>query len=312
MVGDAVLRMIADRLRGAIRSDDLLARLGGEEFGVLLDPAPVGDRGLRELAERIRVALTDRPIIAGGEMIDLSVSAGAARATQSRDTPEGLLDAAGRATQLAKRRGRDQLRLSNEVAEHDLLMEEADAIRIAETMNRSVAAHERVPLEHSSRVAELAVAIAHQLGLGAAAIRRCRLGGWLHDVGKIAIPERIVHKAGPLDPEEWSIMRSHASIGASFVEAVPGLVDVAPVVRHHHERFDGTGYPAGLVGVSIPLEARIVAVADTYRAMRENRVYRASIDVAGIEAKLDRVAGTQLDPVVVKALRIVIRTSGRG
>jgi HD-GYP domain-containing protein (c-di-GMP phosphodiesterase class II) len=132
------------------------------------------------------------------------------------------------------------------------------------------------------------------------------MAGFLHDVGKIAIPDEILNKPGPLTPGEWTVMRTHAQLGASVLERLPELRDVAAAVRHHHERMDGGGYPGGLRGEEIPIEARIVAAADTYQAIVSERVYAPARSRRAALAELDRVAGTQLDADVVQALRSVL------
>ena len=132
---------------------------------------------------------------------------------------------------------------------------------------------------------------------------RCRLGGLLHDVGKLAVPDRILAKRGPLDEDEWTIMRGHAEIGAQIISRVGGLDAAVEAVRHHHERYDGTGYPERLEGDGIPIEARIVAAADAYSAITSDRAYARGRDQEQALEELERSAGTHLDPVVAYAVR---------
>ena len=152
-----------------------------------------------------------------------------------------------------------------------------------------------------SRSPTLAMRTAEQLGLRPPVVLRCRLGGWLHDVGKVAIPDAILSKPGPLDDDERRSC-SHPEIGAEIIQRVAGLKEAARAVRHHHERWDGAGYPDGLAGEAIPIEARIVAAADAYSAMTSDRAYRRALERAEALAELDRLAGTHLDPLVVPAL----------
>jgi HD-GYP domain-containing protein (c-di-GMP phosphodiesterase class II) len=144
-----------------------------------------------------------------------------------------------------------------------------------------------------------------------AIVLRCELGGWLHDVGKAAIPERILNKPGPLDDEEWAVMQTHPVIGEGIVRNVDALRDAAAAVRHHHERFDGTGYPDRLAGAMIPIEARILAAVDAYAAMTAERPYSAALTPAAAAAELQRVVRTQLDPRVVLALLAVLGLTTR-
>lgn len=306
--GDAVLRGVSRNLEAAVRASDRVARWGGDEFAILLDSPPAGDDDLRDFCERLRVAASGSAVELPG--VTLAVSAGSARVGPGRATVDALMGAAERALQSAKRLGRDRLRLESDLADHHELIEEPDVIRIAETMSRSAAVREGVPAEHPEEVAELAAAIASRLGLSPTQILRCRLAGWLHDIGKVAVPDRILLKAEALDESEWSIMRSHAAIGADMVSHIPGLAGIAPAIRHHHERVDGGGYPDGLAGVDIPIEARVVAVADAYSAMREQRVYRARRSTGAAIAELRLVAGVHVDAHVVDALEAVLARRG--
>jgi putative nucleotidyltransferase with HDIG domain len=153
---------------------------------------------------------------------------------------------------------------------------------------------------HSQTVGELARATAHELGLPYERVERIRVAGVLHDLGKLAIPDAILHKPGRLDDAEWREMHRHPETGARIL-AHAGLQDIAGWVHAHHERVDGRGYPRGLTGAQIPLEAKILAVADAYEAMIADRPYRAGLEPAIAQAELRDCAGTQFDPAVVDA-----------
>ena len=157
--------------------------------------------------------------------------------------------------------------------------------------------------EHTRRVAELAVAIGDELGLAPGRLRELALGGLLHDMGKLAVPDAILHKQGKLDADEWREIRRHPEIGAHILEHA-GLHDIAAWVHAHHERVDGGGYPDGLAGDEIPLEARILAVADAYEAMIADRPYRRGMPAEDARAELERCAGTQFDAGVVDAFLV--------
>ena len=159
---------------------------------------------------------------------------------------------------------------------------------------------------HTTAVATLAVAIAAELGIGGTALRHVELGALLHDVGKLAVPDRILKKPSRLTQIEWTAMQRHAASGERLLTRILELPDVLAVVRSHHERFDGAGYPDGLCGEQIPLAARIVAVADAFQAMVEPRTYRPPRTPAESFAELIRTAGTQFDPACVDALRRVL------
>ena len=147
-----------------------------------------------------------------------------------------------------------------------------------------------------------------QLGIGDEGRRELEYAALLHDIGKIKIPKTILHKPGPLDDREWAIMRTHAELGAEMLRGVGGMLsEIAPVVRHHHERWDGDGYPAGLAGEAIPLHSRIVACCDTFSAITTERPYRPARSIGEAIDEIARVSGSQLDPSVVAAMTLVLQ-----
>jgi putative nucleotidyltransferase with HDIG domain len=162
--------------------------------------------------------------------------------------------------------------------------------------------------EHCKSVVKLAVEISHQLDFDAEQLRDLEFGALLHDVGKVAIPKEIINKPGKLNDEEWAIMVTHTTEGQKILEQVGGfMTDVGLIVRSHHERWDGRGYPDGLAGDRIPLAARIVACCDSWNAMRTDRAYRAALPHEVAVAELVRNSGKQFDPKVVEAFLRVIK-----
>jgi putative nucleotidyltransferase with HDIG domain len=160
---------------------------------------------------------------------------------------------------------------------------------------------------HSERVAELGQRIAVELGLDADQVAAVGEASLLHDIGKIGVPEPTLQKPGPLTSEEWQAMRRHPLVGAQIVAPFEFFARSAPLIRHHHERWDGSGYPDGLAGATIPLGARIVAVADVFDALTSRRPYRAAIPRgAGVAQLLDE-AGRTLDPHVVRSCVKLLR-----
>jgi HD-GYP domain-containing protein (c-di-GMP phosphodiesterase class II) len=155
--------------------------------------------------------------------------------------------------------------------------------------------------DHVAGVADLAEGVALKLGLGQDEVARARLAGALHDIGKMAIPEAILEKPGPLDPDEWAFLHGHTLTGERILLAAPALAHVAGLVRSSHERFDGTGYPDGLAGTDIPLISRLVFVCDAFDAMVSKRPYGEARTIEAAIAELRRTAGTQFDPVAVNA-----------
>lgn len=165
---------------------------------------------------------------------------------------------------------------------------------------------------HSDRVAELAVAVGRELRLDEPGLKALAYGGLLHDVGKIGIPEAILHKAGQLAPAEQELMRAHPAIGAEILRGVAFLQPAAPAVRNHHERWDGGGYPDRLAGEAIPLVARIVNAVDTFDACTSVRPYQQPLPDAAAVAVLEGLRGSQIDPAVCDALVRVVRRRAVG
>ena len=155
---------------------------------------------------------------------------------------------------------------------------------------------------HNRRVAELSVAIGRQLGMGAADLRVLARSGLLHDIGKLGIPDAILQKNGALSASEWEVMKTHPEIALAILGRVGHFKRELLAVLYHHERMDGSGYPHGLVAEAIPIEARIVAVADTYDALTSGRPYRKRCDRSAATSILREEAGTHLDLRVVDAL----------
>ena len=170
------------------------------------------------------------------------------------------------------------------------------------SLSNALEAKDAVTSQHTEEVVRLAVAVATELELDLEAVRNVELGAVLHDIGKVRVPEAILNKAGPLDDEEWTVMRTHPEVGERILEPIQSLRAILPIVRHHHERWDGAGYPDRLTGRAIPLGARVVAVCDAYRAMTEDRPYRKAMDEADARRELESCSGVQFDPDCVAAL----------
>jgi hypothetical protein len=155
---------------------------------------------------------------------------------------------------------------------------------------------------HSKQVVELASAVARRLGLSLDATRDVEQVALLHDIGKVGIPDAILQKQGPLDADEWQLMRQHPIVGEHIIAGTPGLSRLAPSIRGEHERWDGAGYPDGLAGESIPLASRITLACDALNAMTSDRPYRAAMTLEHAEGELRSCAGTQFDPEIIRAL----------
>jgi hypothetical protein len=184
-----------------------------------------------------------------------------------------------------------------------------DRVRELERLNeetifafvRAIDARDPYTARHSEKVAAYAVRLARALGLPPADCERIHLTGMLHDVGKVALERSILHKPGALSPEEWQQVREHPARSAHILGAVARFAEYVPGARHHHERYDGRGYPDGLAGRAIPLDARILAVADAYDAMTSDRSYRPALPHREAVQRLQEDSGTQFDPDCVRA-----------
>ena len=172
---------------------------------------------------------------------------------------------------------------------------------------QAIDARDGYTASHSETVVALSVALGRRLGLREVDLLELELAALFHDVGKIAIPDAILNKPGPLDPDEQVVMRQHVQHGARTLARVPGLQAVATIVRCHHERWDGTGYPGGLAGGRIPIASRVVSVCDAYDAMTSDRPYRKALARARALEEVQACAGSQFDPAVVTVLAAVLR-----
>ncbi len=174
----------------------------------------------------------------------------------------------------------------------------------------AVDAKDTYTADHAQRLADMALALGRELGMTGDELDGLRYGAILHDIGKIGIPDAVLKKPSDLNPAEWAVMRQHPSIGARILAPVPYLVNAAQIVRHHHERYDGTGYPDGLAGKAIPLGARILTVVDSYSAITDKRDYKDARSHNEAVTELRKHAGTQFDPNVVEVFLAIINKRG--
>jgi diguanylate cyclase (GGDEF)-like protein/putative nucleotidyltransferase with HDIG domain len=297
--GDRVLSQLATRLRQTGEA----FRLGGDEFALLL---PGYDENAALTAASSVVARISALELEQVESV--TVSAGIAISPQHAADRDELIRLADSALYWAKEYGKNRVRAYRpdviELAELKRLASGPDRVarfRAAASLARAVDARDVYTGSHSQRVAELATRMARRLGLAEEEVELTRLAGSLHDLGKLAIPEEILRKPGPLTEPERMVLERHPQIGFRMLESL-GVDPVADWVLHHHERWDGSGYPDGLPGDRIPLGARIIFVADAYDAMTSERVYRRRVAPEEAIAELERCAGSQFDPNIVAAL----------
>jgi diguanylate cyclase (GGDEF)-like protein/putative nucleotidyltransferase with HDIG domain len=301
--GDRALHEFAAALARSVRRIDRAARIDGEEFAVILPDTDAHSAYL--LAERLRSRIA---AAAPAAPVELRTSAGVVSCPRHGASPGELLNAGERALLAAKVLGGDRAvmydpeivgRLIAGEGRRELRRDEniAAVMVLAETLDMRDSGTAR----HSQTVARLVSMIARQLDLDDGLVERLRVAGVLHDIGKIGVQDSILRKPGALTDSEYAEMQRHAELGARIL-AGANLDDIAAWVLAHHERPDGRGYPHGLRDHEIPLEAKILAVADSYEAMTSDRVYRMSVGTEAARAELQRCAGSQFDPEVVDAL----------
>jgi len=303
-VGDEVLVAVAERLSGAVRAYDAVARWGGEEFIVLVAGVPDAAT-LAGLAESLLCAVREQPIATSAGALRLTASAGTALRPAGGDLAV-TIDAADNGLYAAKRRGRDRVFAGDTLHERGATLEEHEAIRLAEGLANAVSIRAAIPPQHCAQVADVASRIAAEVGLDADGVLRCRLAGWLHDIGQLALAEDVLRavQEGAPDDAQLEAFRRHPEVGATLVAGMPSLASAAGAVHHHRERFGGGGYPDGLHGEQIPLEARIVAAAEAYVTLV--RGPRGGVEAAEVREALQAQAGVVLDPVLVQvALRLL-------
>lgn len=306
--GDDVLVGVVKRIRDAAPANAILGRWGGEEFTVLL-PGVAGEQPLRAIGDAIRQAVRAGMIPTRVAEIAVTVSCGCVLSAEAMDGEE-LLHTADSAMLHAKQSGRNRTLLSRDPSPATS-EGSPELLLLAESFAQAAGTRGGVVEPHAGDVAELAGRIADELDLPVSTVLRCRMAGWLHDVGKVAIPNSVLDKPGALDDEERLVMQTHAARGSEMVARTPGIAESARAVRHHHERWDGYGYPDRLTGADIPIEARIVAAADTWNAMTHDRVYRSALAFDEAIAELSRAAGSQFDPNVADALLRVVSEQHR-
>ena len=299
--GDHVLVAVASRLRHGGEA----FRLGGDEFAVIL-----AGRSSEEAVEVAGAILARVASLKVDDLPQLTMSCGIAVFPSEGVSRDELPRLADSALYWAKDHGKNRVRVYHPEALSAYALERLgsnpslnDRLRAAASLADAVAARDAAAGAHSRRVGDLAASIGKRLGVDGKQIELLRLAGHLHDVGKLAIPEELLRKEDPLSDAELVVLQRHPQIGFKMIESL-GLGPVANWVLYHHERWDGKGYPMGLVAAKIPLGARIIFAADAWDSMTSDRTYRRGLSVEQALAEIQNRAGSQFDPEVVEALTV--------
>jgi diguanylate cyclase (GGDEF)-like protein len=312
--GDIVLRGVAAVFRDNIRTADLVGRYGGEEFMLVLPETGVEEA--TAVTEKLRLLVLKQRFALGEALeIGVTVSIGIAGGQGESIRAAELIRDADAAMYSAKSLGRNQTFVFAEPSDDERIRRapisaegRARAIEVGDAARHAaeaVLAAVINPLPHyggkpSPIIAAISVRMASALGLPQSEIERVRVAALLHDVGKVAVPAQILDKPGPLTTAEWQSVVQHPRIGQVIIDQVAAVQDAGKIILHHHERFAGHGYPYGLRGLDIPLGARIVAIADAYDAMIQDRPYKNRISHDAAIAELRSSAGRQFDPELVE------------
>jgi diguanylate cyclase (GGDEF)-like protein len=325
--GDAILHEMGIRLCEVTRAEDFVGRYGGEEFAVTLSDTSI--EGAMEAADRLRLVISQQPYewrVEGSEtiaLIPVSCSIGVSIYKLHGTSRESLLESADQAMYKAKQSGRNCVcladidvdvetgtmfdRFAPEDTQPRFRTKPIIPAQAVQALVAAAAAHDHGTDAHAHRMERYAEATGRALGCLEEDLYLLRLSALLHDIGKIGVPDAILHKPGPLDEREWALMKQHPEIGWQILDQIGGVFRyLATIIVAHHERWDGTGYPYNLAGEEIPIAARILSVVDAYDAMTSRRAYREPMSHEQACQELQRCSGAQFDPhVVIAFLRVL-------
>jgi diguanylate cyclase (GGDEF)-like protein/putative nucleotidyltransferase with HDIG domain len=303
--GDGVLKSLAEAMTLYLRKTDTTFRYGGDEFAVIL---PETDSSkAKDVIERVRLKWLYMPKSESpGLENPLGFSAGIAEFPKNAKTQDSLVFLADAALYCSKRSGSYKSTSVSEMGEISSDMLASASLDQVYALAATVDAKESYGYEHSNRVADIAEVIGNTIGLSNDELADLRGASLLHDIGKIGIPDNILNKSKELTPLEREIVKKHAIEGGRIISQIKKISSLAPIIRHHHEWYDGTGYPDGLKGQEIPLGSRIISVSDAYDTMVTRRAYRNTLSQNEALIELERCSVTQFDPEIIKAMSVAL------
>lgn len=339
-VGDLALKSVAKMIKEAVNDRGIAARYGGDEFVIVL-PGMSNDEAF-QIAEEIRSkAIQLKHVAAHDGLSSLSISLGVATSPDLGHKPEQLFNAADAALYVAKLAGRNVVKTATDLslykslegipksvfAEQGLIrlfewikgrddldlglaenQESRLVIQTIEAIIAAIDAKDHYTRNHSKSVSSYSIILARKMGLPVEVVEKVRVGSLLHDVGKIGISDAILKKPAKLTPEEYEIAKQHSHIGEKILKPIGPLEKYIPTVLHHHEWYDGSGYPEGLKGPDIPIEAKIVGICDAFDAMTSDRAYRQAMSKEEALAIIKTLRGIQFDPDVAEVFELMIRS----
>ncbi len=302
-VGDLILKTTAQILRDNVRSEDIIARYGGDEFAVILVNA--GQKKANRLAERISQNVANQPFSdpESRNVFYITASIGIATFPFDADTGKELIDAADKAMYLVKRTTKAKAGsylTEFEELESSLTPSEKALLDTIKLLIQVLDSRDRYTWEHCRQVARYATQIGERMKLPKEAVSKLKLAGYLHDMGKIHVNPEVLNKRGWLNETEMDTIKLHPIVGANLLAPIKGFDEVRKIIYHHHEWFNGNGYPDGLKGEQIPVGSRILAVADGFDAMTSNRPYRKACTYEWAISELKQQTNVIYDPQVVK------------
>jgi diguanylate cyclase (GGDEF)-like protein/putative nucleotidyltransferase with HDIG domain len=302
--GDNILKTLGDTMTLYLRKTDTPFRYGGDEFAVIL-PETDSNKA-KNVIERVRFKWLHIPKTDTGPENPLGFSAGIAQFPQNARTQDSLVFLADAALYYSKKSGKNKSTSVSEMGNIPPDMLANASLDQVCALATTVDSKESYGYEHSRRVADVSEAIGKTLGLSNNEITDLCGASLLHDIGKIGISDIILNKSERLTPLEREIVKTHSTEGAKIVSQINKISNLAPFIRHHHEWYDGTGYPDGLKGQNIPLCSRIICIADAYDAMITQRVYRSTLSQSEALIELERCSGTQFDPEIIKIVPLAL------
>ncbi len=287
--GDELLKATANVLKNAVRNTDLVFRIGGDEFAIIL---PLTDeKNCEIMVNQIRSAIKEYNKDNKETQTQISISIGMATAKNDEISLKEVFKRA------------DDLMYGEK-----LYQSASVRAQLINTLMAALSERDHITEGHAQRLAEMSLLIGEKSGLPPNRFGSLTLLAQVHDIGKVGIPDSILHKTGPLTDEEWKIMRQHSEKGYRIALASPDLSSIADLILKHHEKWDGTGYPLGIKGEEIPLECRIISIVDAFDAMTNDRPYRKAKSKEVAIEEIKKCAGTQFDPTLVEIFLEVVQS----